>query len=196
MSIEVFEVKAAEFVSAYVNYSDGSWCAADMVDACGVFDAEEYASDPDYQETVRDEAAARAGWYYWNCQPGCLPDSEPMGPYHDRDEAWAHACDAAEMPLQIEISSDYELLDEDGSFVEYDAWETQPWSACPVVYCYDVARARSEGSIDGSSWESPRDMDVSYSSLYITGAAGDDPSDAFDALVERLKSEGYDVSVD
>ena len=21
------------------------------------------------------------GWYYWYCQPGCLPDSEPIGPF-------------------------------------------------------------------------------------------------------------------
>lgn len=22
-----------------------------------------------------------AGWYYWTCTPGCLPDSDPFGPY-------------------------------------------------------------------------------------------------------------------
>lgn len=21
------------------------------------------------------------GWYYWPCFPGCLPDSEPVGPF-------------------------------------------------------------------------------------------------------------------
>ena len=21
------------------------------------------------------------GWYYWYCEPGCLPNSEPIGPF-------------------------------------------------------------------------------------------------------------------
>ena len=27
------------------------------------------------------------GWYYWCCFPGCLPDSEPCGPYASEQEA-------------------------------------------------------------------------------------------------------------
>lgn len=27
------------------------------------------------------------GWYYWFCFPGCLPDSEPMGPFESYEEA-------------------------------------------------------------------------------------------------------------
>ena len=27
------------------------------------------------------------GWYYWYCFPGCLPDSEPNGPYKSEREA-------------------------------------------------------------------------------------------------------------
>lgn len=23
----------------------------------------------------------KPGWYWWYCHPGCLPDSEPYGPY-------------------------------------------------------------------------------------------------------------------
>lgn len=37
---------------------------------------------PDYN----DGEALPAGWYYWYCLPGCLPDSDPMGPY-DTEEA-------------------------------------------------------------------------------------------------------------
>ena len=29
------------------------------------------------------------GWYYWSCFPGCLPDSEPWGPFATRAEALA-----------------------------------------------------------------------------------------------------------
>lgn len=28
-----------------------------------------------------------AGWYYWFCFPGCMPDSEPSGPYKTEEEA-------------------------------------------------------------------------------------------------------------
>jgi len=27
------------------------------------------------------------GWYWWYCQPGCLPDSEPFGPFDSREDA-------------------------------------------------------------------------------------------------------------
>jgi hypothetical protein len=32
-----------------------------------------------------------AGFYYWYCFPGCMPDSEPCGPYETEDEALAAA---------------------------------------------------------------------------------------------------------
>ena|SRR3990172_9134406 len=32
-----------------------------------------------------------SGWYYWCCFPGCLPDSEPFGPYETEAEATAAA---------------------------------------------------------------------------------------------------------
>ena len=28
-----------------------------------------------------------AGWYYWACFPGCLPDSDPSGPFESEAEA-------------------------------------------------------------------------------------------------------------
>ena len=34
-----------------------------------------------------DDAGFTAGWYYWFCLPGCLPDSEAMGPFASEDEA-------------------------------------------------------------------------------------------------------------
>lgn len=27
------------------------------------------------------------GWYWWACMPGCLPDSEPFGPFATEQEA-------------------------------------------------------------------------------------------------------------
>lgn len=34
-----------------------------------------------------------AGWYWWSCFPGCLPDGEPMGPFATKEEALADARD-------------------------------------------------------------------------------------------------------
>ena len=32
-----------------------------------------------------------AGWYWWSCFPGCLPDGEPNGPFTTEAEAVADA---------------------------------------------------------------------------------------------------------
>jgi hypothetical protein len=34
-----------------------------------------------------DGELLEAGWYYWYCFPGCLPDSEPIGPFESEREA-------------------------------------------------------------------------------------------------------------
>lgn len=31
------------------------------------------------------------GVYYWHCFPGCLPDSDPIGPFENEEEAISHA---------------------------------------------------------------------------------------------------------
>lgn len=36
------------------------------------------------------------GWYYWWCLPGCLPDSEPFGPFDSYDDAEAAVIDEIE----------------------------------------------------------------------------------------------------
>ena len=33
------------------------------------------------------------GWYWWTCFPGCMPDSEPFGPFETEAEALADAQD-------------------------------------------------------------------------------------------------------
>ena len=32
-----------------------------------------------------------AGWYWWSCFPGCLPNSDPIGPFATKAEALADA---------------------------------------------------------------------------------------------------------
>jgi len=36
---------------------------------------------------------ADAGWYWWACFPGCLPDGDPIGPFHTEADALADAQD-------------------------------------------------------------------------------------------------------
>lgn len=41
-------------------------------------------------DSEADELLA-LGWYFWYCAPGCLPDSDPIGPYDSEAEAVAAA---------------------------------------------------------------------------------------------------------
>lgn len=41
------------------------------------------------------EAPCEQGFYYWFCLPGCMPDSEPDGPYDTEEEALAAARELA-----------------------------------------------------------------------------------------------------
>lgn len=47
-------------------------------------------------EDVDDDWECEDGWYWWSCFPGCLPDSEPVGPFDTEDEALADARDGYE----------------------------------------------------------------------------------------------------
>jgi hypothetical protein len=38
-------------------------------------------------DQTEDIAKAFAGFYWWSCQPGCLPDGEANGPFETREEA-------------------------------------------------------------------------------------------------------------
>tara|TARA_R110002020_G_scaffold417080_2_gene626259 strand:+ start:1675 stop:1917 length:243 start_codon:yes stop_codon:yes gene_type:complete len=42
----------------------------------------------DYNYHVENpEEALEPGYYFWDCFPGCLPDSEPWGPYETEQKA-------------------------------------------------------------------------------------------------------------
>ena len=34
-----------------------------------------------------EESPYTPGWYWWACFPGCMPDSDPNGPYESEDAA-------------------------------------------------------------------------------------------------------------
>ena len=45
-------------------------------------DDEHASAEPEYYVS---------GWYYWFCFPGCLPDSDPIGPFETEADALADA---------------------------------------------------------------------------------------------------------
>lgn len=56
--IEVFKMDRSDFV----NPDKDSW----MADSVAANDG---------------RSAGLAGWYWWSCLPGCLPDGDPSGPF-------------------------------------------------------------------------------------------------------------------
>jgi hypothetical protein len=44
---------------------------------------------PDLQPAEGTGMPYETGWYYWYCQPGCLPDSDPIGPFESEEAAFA-----------------------------------------------------------------------------------------------------------
>lgn len=47
-------------------------------------------------DAMIEELGIAGGWFYWYCLPGCLPDSEPTGPFASADEALDAARKAAQ----------------------------------------------------------------------------------------------------
>ena len=53
--------------------------------------------EPDAHDDSDDsETSMETGWYWWNCFPGCLPDSDPIGPFATEAEALADAQEESE----------------------------------------------------------------------------------------------------
>jgi hypothetical protein len=51
-----------------------------------------WVTDDAYEELFN----GRPGFYWWSCFPGCMPDSDPHGPFPTEAEALADARDGAE----------------------------------------------------------------------------------------------------
>ena len=56
------------------------------------YNLNEYQSDPGSIEMMKREygddfEGFEKGFYYWYCFPGCLPDSEPIGPFETLEKA-------------------------------------------------------------------------------------------------------------
>ena len=44
-------------------------------------------------DVMVEELEIEGGWFWWSCFPGCLPDSDPVGPFRTYDEALKDAQD-------------------------------------------------------------------------------------------------------
>ena len=59
---------------------------------CEVFYRTETANEADgWRDDDGDVLAA--GWYWWPCFPGCMPDGDPVGPFESEDAALEDARD-------------------------------------------------------------------------------------------------------
>lgn len=53
-----------------------------------------YLTEEQAEEALVDSAYGfdcEAGWYWWACMPGYMPDGDPMGPFETKQEAIADA---------------------------------------------------------------------------------------------------------
>jgi hypothetical protein len=84
--VEIFHISAADFLNA----EDGTWMREQM-------------TQQDGYDTLQETAEGLAGWYWWTCLPGCLPDSEAIGPFETENEALADARDSYDVDEDEDI---------------------------------------------------------------------------------------------
>lgn len=80
---EIFHLSASDFLSA----GEGDWRAERLAEGMSSEPPEDAADSAEYEEERQREAEDLAGWYWWTCCPGCLPDSEASGPFETEMEA-------------------------------------------------------------------------------------------------------------
>ena len=82
-NIEIFHLSASDFLSA----DEGDWRAERLAEEMSSEPPEDAADSAEYEEERHLEAESLAGWYWWSCCAGCLPDSDASGPFETEEEA-------------------------------------------------------------------------------------------------------------
>ena len=73
------------------------------------------------------------GYYWWSCFPGCLPDSDPVGPFATREDALQDA------------QSGCEWDDDDNNCLDCGhAIDGEPCHIDGGIYCRECSEARRE----------------------------------------------------
>jgi hypothetical protein len=62
-------------------------------DRYALSDCEVFYHDGSADMVNEDGESLPAGWYWWACFPGCLPDGAPSGPFDSAEDAEADAQD-------------------------------------------------------------------------------------------------------
>lgn len=181
MRIQFFHMEADDFCfvdtdldgSLDIGYPHpGSWMAER---AAELF--RERDNDIDEVDGIAEELA---GWYWWHCESGCLPDSDAHGPFETETDAAIDAIDSGDMPMPVSVSVS------DGIVHLTESWERI------VTFYAHKAFAKHDQSIMGSNWEIPKDMMEAYAGTTISGA-GEWTDEAEDAAVESLLDELRDL---
>ena len=78
----------------YEGISDAAAAIQLYDQALRTFHVERSEQEPEtvFWDEVMQEPAGE-GWFYWFCLPGCLPDSDPHGPFATEAEAAQNAVD-------------------------------------------------------------------------------------------------------
>ena len=86
MTYHTFSDDAGSFETFHLSTHDimRDWRTADGFAYCA-------PSEPYGEELAVIAPAVLAGWYWWPCFPGCLPDSDPVGPFQSENDAIRHA---------------------------------------------------------------------------------------------------------
>lgn len=86
--LEIFQLTAHEVVEQdedmiyeYMQRPEFRLAAMNKRDRDAMFDA------------MIEEEGVTGGWFYWYCFPGCMPDSEPFGPFDSYADAATDARD-------------------------------------------------------------------------------------------------------
>lgn len=93
--VEVFQVRANRKLRKDFDYT--CECGYSVCLSCerAYYPMEMESDDPPTSECC-SAFLLTPGYYYWYCFPGCLPDSDPVGPFGSYEEALEDAQEGAE----------------------------------------------------------------------------------------------------
>lgn len=78
-------------------YLDCPFCCTTVVeDGCGEFWCDSCVKGREGFTPEGAGADTQQGWFWWSCFPGCLPDSDPVGPFDTEADALADAQEGME----------------------------------------------------------------------------------------------------
>lgn len=80
-NVEIFWVSGTQFAPG-----GGTWMSEFLDDRWG---------PDDEPEALAEAQAELEGWYWWFCMPGCMPDSDPHGPFSAQNEAIVDSWDGS-----------------------------------------------------------------------------------------------------